>query len=90
MVIKMLLFLYPKAGKNYQYQCDSKRTADVTITHNLKQVLSNTLMSRYERIVNILKIPLKWEKINVRQKISRRLRSNLLIPKFGSQKLDFL
>ena len=54
--------IFTEVRNSYQYQCDFKQTADVTITHNFTQVPSNTLMTRYERVVNILKIPLKWKK----------------------------
>ena len=71
--LKYCCFYIGKSQNSCQYQCDFKRIADVTITRNLTRVLSNTLMTQYERIVNILKIPLKWKKINVRQKILKTI-----------------
>ena len=71
MVIKILLLLYPQ--KSERAASIKRIAADLTITHNLTQVLSNTLMTRYERIVNILKIPLKWKK---NECTSKDLRNN--------------
>ena len=44
------------------YKCHHHHQADVIITHNLTQAPSNTLVTRYERILNFLKITLKWKK----------------------------